>query len=137
MTNDECDCIADLGISPATTTSSSDCEQAVAECINIAAILQKLICDGEWPNYCYPLFSVYYFHLKAKEQTYSAFCPDRSAAARGGGDRDSAGAGHPVAGGRRRRRLLRARQGAPLAGQRPGHRKVLRRAQRRKVRLEI
>ena len=42
-----CYCIADLGISPATTTSSSDCEQAVAECINIAAILQKLICDGE------------------------------------------------------------------------------------------
>ena len=54
-----CDCIADLGISPATTTSSSDCEQAVAECINIAAILQKLICDGEWSNYCYTLL----FHV--------------------------------------------------------------------------
>ena len=79
---------------------------------------------------------VHNFLFKAKEQTYSAICPDRSAAARGGGDRDSAGAGHPFAGGRRRRRLLRARQGAPLAGQRPGHRKVLRRAQRRKVRLK-
>jgi hypothetical protein len=43
------DAFSDLGLTPtpSSPSSASDCQPAVVEAGNIAAVLQKLICDGK------------------------------------------------------------------------------------------
>jgi len=100
----------------------------------MARVLQKLICDGEREREGFPFIDGRSLFNEQLYVSISFFVSRfRFSAAPTRRHSDAFGAGHPLARGRRRRRVLRARQGSPLAGVGPGHRPILRRPQRGQV----